>query len=439
MSRTTKTLALLIVLAALMGGYAGIQRINENKAQIEEQSGHFALTDDAAEDVTGLQWTVDEVTMNFVWQDGAWVNAQDADFPVDQEKVQALAASVAGLEGTRKLENVENAGDYGLEDPAFTLKVTWSNANETTYRLGDETPFGDGWYMSLSTQENVVYAVNDDLSDFDIALMDLAQFEDMPEVADVQMVSVGEMQLIRQTESQTVDPDQLWYGQDGTPLDASQVENLIDQCENLEFQDLVATSASDEMLAQWGLDEDQATDLILENADGDRLAIRLGDSDGNGGIYARLADSNRVYTLDGDAVSEILDESIDDMAVTDLICLTWENLAAMTVTDGDTVWQFEHSNDEDEEVVTLNGEAVDADSVKSVWSLMEGLADQGQAEISGDALLEFTLTSLNGKSASYAIYPQNADCYGLTVDDGEGHLVSAETVDKMIRYLQYDF
>lgn len=436
MSRTSKTLALLIVLAALMGGYAGLQRINENKAQIEEQSGRFALVEDAAGDVTGLQWTVDEVTMDFVRQDGAWVNAQDADFPVDQAKVQALAASVAGLEGTRKLENVENAGDYGLEDPAFTLKVTWSNDTETTYSLGDETPFGDGWYMALSTQDSVVYAVSDDLSDFNIALMELAQFEDLPVVENVQMVSVGDMYLTKQAESQTMDPEQLWYGQDGTPLDASKVESLIEWCEALEFQDLVATGASDEMLAQWGLDADQALDIILENADGDQLAICLGDSDGNGGIYARLADSNRVYTLDGDAVSEILDESIDDMAVMDLIGLDWENLAAMTMTDGDKTWQFESGDDG---AMTLNGEAVDAESVKSIWSLLESLADQGQAEISESALLEFTLTSVNRKSASYAIYPQNADCYGLTVDGGEGHLVSAETVDKILRYLQYDF
>lgn len=82
---------------------------------------------------------------------------------------------------------------------------------------------------------------------------------------------------------------------------------------------------------------------------------------------------------------------------------------------------------------------VDADSLKTIWSLLESLVDQCQAEISESALLEFTLTSVNGKSASYAIYPQNADCYGLTVDGGEGHLVSAETVDKILRHLQYDF
>ena len=50
-----------------------------------------------------------------------WQTDGDETFPVEQDSVEKLAETLTAREADRKLENVENPGDYGLAEPAFSL------------------------------------------------------------------------------------------------------------------------------------------------------------------------------------------------------------------------------------------------------------------------------------------------------------------------------
>lgn len=93
-----------LLLALMAGGVAVVQNLNETQS-VSESEGSFAIASGAAEDVTGLSWTHENVTYHFTQKDGAWKNADDAAFPAHSDKLQEMADELAALTATRKLEN----------------------------------------------------------------------------------------------------------------------------------------------------------------------------------------------------------------------------------------------------------------------------------------------------------------------------------------------
>ena len=197
MKRGKRALILAGVLAVLVLVYAGVQKSVSQPETVTEESGTYALTAHTAEELTGLQWTNgdgdEQETLHFVKTDGQWRVEGNEAFPVKQDSVEGLAETLTALKADRKLENVEKPEDYGLLEPAFTLTAGWSDGTETVYSMGDETPFGDGYYLSLSGEDGTVYTVADALSgDFSGSLLSFAQSEELPAVENVTRLVVGD-------------------------------------------------------------------------------------------------------------------------------------------------------------------------------------------------------------------------------------------------------
>ena len=198
MKRGKRALILAGVLAVLVLVYVGVQKgVSSQPEAVTEESGSYPLTSHTAEELTSLQWTSgdgeEQETLHFVKTDGQWRVEGDEAFPVKQDSVEGLAETLTALKADRKLENVEKPEDYGLLEPAFTLTAGWSDGTETVYSMGDETPFGDGYYLSLSGEDGTVYTVADALSgDFSGSLLSFAQSEELPAVENVTRLVVGD-------------------------------------------------------------------------------------------------------------------------------------------------------------------------------------------------------------------------------------------------------
>lgn len=203
---------LLVVLAVLVGGYFGVQQMNKPET-VAETTGSFALTEKTAEEMTGLRWTAGETSWAFRMEDGAWVTEEEPAWPVNQGVLQDLAEQLIALQATRKLENITSEADYGLETPALTVTAAWSDGTETAYRMGDATPFADGYYLKISGGDGVIYTIASSLSDlFSKTRKDMVALEALPTVEDAVRLTVGtRLDAVKLDESLTVDPEQRWY------------------------------------------------------------------------------------------------------------------------------------------------------------------------------------------------------------------------------------
>lgn len=426
MKRSAKTLMLLAVLLLCVGGYCLMNQGGETVA-VTEESGTFDLTAHLAEDLTGLQWQRDGENYHFVKENDAWVNADNADFPVNQAAVQALADDLADMTATRKLEDVSDLSAYGLAEPAFTVAAAWSDGSSTTFAMGDSTPFADGYYLTIG-QEGIAYTVASSLSVlFADDMNDLAQMEEIPAADSVTRMVVGSTLDASYAEtSRTVNENQHWYDGEGHALDG--VDSLVSSAQGIEWKALVEPAAAD--LSAYGLEDESATPVTLYSGDEVALCLLLGGTDDSGNYYARLPESAMVYTVASSSVSSLLTTSTESLISTALVETAYANLQAATFTMGDSSYELIPQTVESEEAETAD------DPGEDLWALLTGITAGGHTtEPMGETLLTVAVTTADGNGATVIFAAHDVDNY-IAAMDSRTLLVPAADVDKLIRSLK---
>lgn len=160
--RMITVLSLCGVLGCLVGGYYLITLRNkqlaaeEARRQEEKEAAakqETVITSFELNQVDEILFANEEASYHFVWVEeegslGCWVRQGEENFPTNEEKLQTIINVLCGVKGTsRMLLSEVNPADYGLEDTPFTAKLTLTDDTEHSFRLGDETPYADGYYL----------------------------------------------------------------------------------------------------------------------------------------------------------------------------------------------------------------------------------------------------------------------------------------------------
>lgn len=441
MKRSVKTLMLVCLLTVLCGGYFLVSHM-DNSSAVQEEKGSFALTAHTAEEVAGLQWNYEEYAWDLVLQDGTWYRADSASFPLNQTLVESMAETVGGLTATRRLESVETPADYGLDEAAFRLQVTWTDGTATTFILGDATPFNDGYYVQTSDEQDVLYIVASNLqTGFQKTEADLAVFDVLPEVENATQLSIASvLDVVLQETTQELDGDAHWYTVDGKLLSTNLVSDLVDTVTSLSWEELVEADASDDMLVQMQLTEDTAVAVTVFSGDEPALSLYLGAvEESSGNYYARLADSHRVYTVDSSAVFAILSANADDLRPTTLLTESLNDMACVSYTAQNTSWVSEPQEVEEvEDAESDNDAQTYTEADQSIWSVLTALSMNGYVseEQPGSLLLTVEIEAANGNTSVLTISECSIDSYYLTMTGRDDMLVDADTVDKLLRTLR---
>ena len=448
-------LALLIVLVVMLGGYYAVQQMNTTTT-VSETSGTFDLTAKTSDDLTQISWTKDDTTFTFKLNDnGEWETTDSPSWPVDQSTVQGLADKLLALQGTRKLEDVTSLADYGLDEPVISVTATWKDESTTTYTMGDATPFADGYYLKLSTQDDVIYTISTSLSTtFNKTQKDLVAMEEIPEVTDATAITVGSIfSAVKKEASTTVDPDQLWYNAStDEPLTASKVETLVSAAEGIEWDELVTATATDDDLTTYQLDNANAVTVTLTGSEDTSLQILLGTTNDSGDYYARLPGSSMVYTVAASNVSSLLSANADDMWITAVVPMPWDSLqtatfetskGTYTIVKAEEAEETEATATDTEETTeettdTTEEETEEENADETLWSKITALkATELVTEAkNGDTVLTMTATDTNGLSTTVVISEYDADSYQAVIDGTKTVLVSADTIDTLVRTIR---
>lgn len=451
MKRGKRALILAGVLAVLVLVYVGVQKGVSQPETVAEESGTYALTAHTAEELTGLQWTngdgEEQETLHFIktGEEEQWQADGDETFPVEQDSVEKLAETLTALKADRKLENVEKPEDYGLLEPAFTLTAGWSDGTETVYSMGDETPFGDGYYLSLSGEDGTVYTVADALSgDFSGSLLSFAQSEELPAVENVTRLVVGDTLDVEGTAEKTEGEGSSlrWtWKATGEKLDGIEVEALIDEAKNLSWTELKAVNADDEALSGYGLTDEQATAITLY--DGETIVWKLlaGAEADEGGHYVRLPDSAMVYTADVAFLLEADAGSLYDAALTEL---TAEEVSTISVKAGDQLWEYaadivetaaENSDASDD---TETETAAETPRWEQLFEKLSAMKATGRVtETPGTTpVLEAQIVTRTGGKETFVFFLYDESSYLMPINETTGYLFSADKADQLLRILR---
>lgn len=269
-------------------------------------------------DYASLVYRNDTATLRFLCQDGEWTWQDDPDFPLLPDTVAAVVAAVEELPLRQTLTEFEDLSSYDLDEPSYTLTLTWTDGREESLAIGKATDNGDGRYVLRNGDETTLYIITDNLT----ALLDRPIYSMMalPEtktLAETQLTAVtytaGETEL-RLVASAAEDGSVTWkYGnQDVT----EKVQSAVAVLSGWEVQSCVDYEPSHDAAVLCGFGSPTARiDLEYQDAAGATQTLRytVGNTvPGGDGRCLRIGDDRTIFAVTAESAAAVL--ALGDLA-----------------------------------------------------------------------------------------------------------------------------
>lgn len=464
MNRFKRLCALLGVLAAVCAATFALTRYNERKETVKS-TGEVILEIPSGS-VTALSWEYadENDALSFRKEADTWRWDGDSAFPVSEEKVMNILSHFEALRATFRIEDVEDYGQYGLEDPECTIRLT-AGEDSRSIRLGDFSQLDQQRYVDIG--DGNVYLVSEDPMDYvDPALSTMIQNDDAPGFETVEEISFTgrESYAITRAEDSpdAYSSEDLYFtARDGknVPLDSTAVGRYLNTVTSLDLLSYVTYNATEEELASYGLDapelsasiryletdgEEQVEKTFTFHISADPQALaeaqaaeEKGEAAENVPKYVRIGDSQIVYQLDDVDYGILSAAAYDDLRHKEVLWSDSERVTGMEIALDGTRYTLSSAMDPEEETrLWYNGavpEAEDGESdeqtepqetldMTDVLSALSGLyadsftseAPSGQQEIA----VTVRLDDPNHPTVEIALYRYDGE-HCLAVVDGQ--------------------
>ena len=368
-------------------------------------------------------------------------------FSVDMPKARSLASSCVSIQYDSVVEAPGDLGVYGLDDPAAAVEIAFTDGTVRRFILGDKTPSGLRYYLMEQGQPDV-YLV--------YASVGTAWTRTRGEMhaASLPQITVEEIRQASLTgadgEAITVgyEPDRKSLGISGlwltSPVECEANAEAVTEY----FQNIAAIAvkgfadeAAAEGLAQYGLDSPRYHLAVYgENEAGERSLIRelrIGDDCGDDAVYARIDDTNDVYTIRRSSVAFLASISTAKLIgrFTNIIDITNVNQIHVAGDGVDETLEIERIPELDEsgdpilgadgavataEAFRIGGEPADEKMFRKLYQLVIGTLADGLLPVgwapadSVKPALTVTYRLTEGRADEIAEYlPYNAEHYAV--------------------------
>lgn len=372
MNKQKKLLVMLAALVLVSAVTVVVVRREETKENIKNTPATILEWSD----ITAVSWTYEEQSYAFEKNDDTWVYPEDTAFPVDQEKMEELLSQFEDLGAAFTIEDVEDYGQYGLEKPSCTITLTQGEETRTL-ELGDYSKMDAQRYASLG-DGNVYLLSHDPIEEFDTDLSGLIQQDQVPELLNVETITLtgDQTDQFRKTQGQSLcQEDEYFRDSDGSPLDTDLTENYLYTLENVSLTDYVTYKATEEDLQNCYLDTPAQTVTVTykpeEEEDTATFTLHLGKAPDKseeepGQAYARVGDSPILYKISESQYEALTACGYGDLRHQNLFTGDFSLAKELTVTlEGSTrVFTYEEQ-DQEEPAWYLGEEQVDLTDIQT--------------------------------------------------------------------------
>lgn len=302
--------ALGAVIVVFGVGYVLLSGANEKKAAEEAAAANAssAVTMiaeyDSANVKTIMYKLADADPVELENDGGVWRLSADPNFPVNQTIVGSMAGAVSSI-GVKSSLADGDAAEFGLEEPAYLIRVTYEDGTAHEYRVGDYNSFAGGAYYFMA--DGAIYTISSGLTGyFDYDAAALLQNETMP--TDIEQDYITGITV---------------KTQDGENLitDANGIASLFDFFGDIRLNNCADYYADDAERAEYGIDGTRSITIAYKRAvtntdsEGNESTARLetsftfdfGDPSGHDeGYYGAKEGSTMVYVIDKETADKIL-------------------------------------------------------------------------------------------------------------------------------------
>ena len=380
MNRSKKLYILLGILAVACIATFAVMQMEEQREQIKE-TGEIIL-ELPSEAVQSLSWVYNGETLAF-HRGETWLYDEDENFPVSAEKVHELLEPFQSFGAAFIIEDVEDFGQYGLDDPICTISL--STAGQTyEVKLGDYSKMDSQRYVSIG-DGNVYLVKHDPLDEYAAVLIDIIDHDEIPSfdhVTQVKFEGAEAYSITCQEDStDTYSADDVYFTQrsgKNLPLDTSRVESYLQSITNLNPVNYVSYNVTDEELQTYGLDAPELTITVdYTTEDGEETADTFvlyvspdpedvnaaeeaedGDQEADISAYIRVGESQIVYKVSSSSYKKLAAAAYNDLRHPEAfwadfsdvqqldISLEGNNYTLTAEKDGDArTWAYQEKNE----------------------------------------------------------------------------------------------
>jgi len=333
MSRSKKLYILLGVFVVACVATLAVTQIAERKEQIKN-SGETIL-ELPSESVQSLSWEYNGEVLSFL-KGEVWIYSEDENFPVSEDKINELLEQFQPLSAAFVIEEAEDFGQYGLDNPVCTIHLTTA---EQSYeiKLGDFSKMDSQRYVSI-WDGNVYLVQNDPLDQFDAVLSDMIAHDEMPDFDQVTSIQFSGAQdyavSYEEDSSNTYCAEDVYFtrrGEKSLPLDTERVDSYLRKISNLNPTNYVTYNVTDGELTAYGLDtpeltvtveytpkdEERAEVFVLHISRDPEEIKKPSDEDDSEDetvtAYLRVDQSPIIYQISSDQYKDLMAASYDDL------------------------------------------------------------------------------------------------------------------------------
>ena len=261
MKRFKKVFILLGIVAVVCVATVIVTHIEEKKEQIQNTDKVIISVD--PDTVNSLVWEYEGTSLSFSRND-VWQWDEDAAFPVNEGKINDLLGIFEDFGAAFIIEDVEDFGQYGLEDPTCTIRFATEQESYEVV-LGAYSTMDSQRYVSIG-DGNVYLVKTDPFDSYEIELSDTILHDETPSFDKLTKISFAgaENYTITYEEESTATycaSDIYFTQKDGKtmPLDTYRVEDYCADISLLNLKNYVSYNATEEELNAWGLDTPELT------------------------------------------------------------------------------------------------------------------------------------------------------------------------------------
>lgn len=407
--RSGKSLLLLVVVAAALGGYiyfVEMQRDPATDTAITREKV-FTLSPGSIEEVEITNAAAQ--TTKVVRQDAAWVVTAPEQAEADTVEVSTVVSSIESLEQTRVVsEAPESVAPFGL-DPA-RITIAFTVAGESAPRrllIGNKTPTGGDMYARVDGSPRV-FLIGGYLEDtFDKTPFELREKSILKfsrDAADALSIVTGTTRVALAksgTEWRLTSPV-------NARADFAAADGIVGRLFQTRMASLVSSDGTTN-LKDYGLDKPQA--VVSLGSGSSKAELAIGSADGDANVFARDLSRPMIFTVEKALLDE-LRKSADDLRLKELFEFRSFSATHFDIASGGTTYSFSKKKGE-------------GDNAPDIWSLTAPTAKAADMAMMTDLLT--TTSNLRAESFATPAIAGGA-VVTITVKFGEGEAAKSETV-----------
>lgn len=293
-------LALFIVLILSFLALSSYERQQKNKGNEAEAQIPVIRIDT----LSSLSYTDhnNETTLSFTKDSETWYVSDDKEIPLTQSYIDTMEETFCSINATREITDPDALSDYGLDNPAYTIKLTDQEGNLTTLTIGNAAD--EDYYLAVNGQEDILYTVNSSIvSSMQYDLDTMVTKDTLPSIGSGNLIQADITENGTTTTYSSEDDEQ-----------TERFSTVAGGYGAMTLTDLASYHATTEELTSFGLDEDSRITVKLtynessEESENDPLTFTLyiGNTTDDGNRYVQVQDSDLVYLVNSGILDNLM-------------------------------------------------------------------------------------------------------------------------------------